>query len=588
MLFRRFSPALLGEAGGHNYLIALALIGGALVLRYLLDLFAPGVSYFIPLLPAIVVAGVFCGTAPAAIAAGIGGVLSLAFSFNQALLAGSNLTSLYIATALFPLACAVILWATDLLRSSAAAANAAEARLAEVFRQIPGAAAILEAPSGRLLMRSSRSQSVLGHVEGRLERSADLAAYGGVHRDGRSFEATDYPIVRAFRTGEVVSGERIRYRKPGDEIVDLEVHAGPVRDLAGRIVAAVGMAFDVTERMRSEQRLRDGEAEQRAMATRLRAALDIGAVGLWELDLMSGRIRLDARSAEMLGLPAEATEMIRANMKRFADPGDRARARGVFNRAIASGGEYADEVRICTATGEARWFAVRGASLAGARKFVGVVRDVTQRRQREEALQDALRARDLLMQEADHRIKNSLQLVISLLTLQANRTTDPDARHAMAQAISQVHTVADVHLGLQQTPDLRSIEIDRMLTDICNRVCSLNPKVALCHDARAEARLDAEQAVPLGLIVCELVTNALRHAFPPETSGILTLTTRSIDDTLIVTVTDNGGGMPASPRRAGLGTTVVSAMAKQIGATVEIDSKPGGGTAATIRLRKSA
>jgi two-component sensor histidine kinase len=127
-----------------------------------------------------------------------------------------------------------------------------------------------------------------------------------------------------------------------------------------------------------------------------------------------------------------------------------------------------------------------------------------------------------------------------------------------------------------------------MLTDICNRVCSLNPKVALCHDARAEARLDAEQAVPLGLIVCELVTNALRHAFPPETSGILTLTTRSIDDTLIVTVTDNGGGMPASPRRAGLGTTVVSAMAKQIGATVEIDSKPGGGTAATIRLRKSA
>ncbi len=514
--------------------------------------------------------------------------MNLAFFVGKALLVGSGLTSVLFAGFFFLFACAVILWATHRLRTLATAANAAEARLAEVFRQIPGAAAILEGPSGRLLMRSSQSESVLGHLERRVEVSDDIAAYGGIHADGRPFAPNDYPIVRAVKTGEVVSGERIRYRKPGGETVDLEVHAGPIRDPFGKIVAAVGMAFDVTERTRSEQRLRASEAEQRATATRLRAALDIGAVGLWELDLSTERIRLDARSAEMLGLPAEAIEVSRASMQRFADAGDRARARGVLNRAIARGVEYADEVSMRTATGEARWFAVRGAVLDDAHKVVGVVRDVTQRRKREEALQEALGARDLLMQEADHRIKNSLQLVISLLTLQADRTTDPDARHAMAQAIAQVHTVADVHSGLQQTPDLRRIEVDEMLKGICNRVCSLNPEVALHLDTQTDVRLDAERAIPLGLIVCELVTNALRHAFPVAKSGMLTLATRSSGEGLVVTVADNGVGMPPSLRRSGLGTTVVSAMARQIGATVEIDSQSGNGTAVTIRVPQSA
>jgi PAS domain S-box-containing protein len=584
MPLRRFALRPVGEPTVRDYLLALALVGAALAVRSLLDRIGPGVADYIPLLSAIVLAGVFCGTAPAAVASAVGGLANIIFFIGQDFLAWRNLNSAYLSGALLLLACAAVLWATHLLRRSAAVASAAEARLAEVFRQIPGAAAILEAPMGRLLLRSAQSEVVLGHLQKRVEQSDDLGAYGGVHDDGRPFSADDYPITRALKTGEIVTGERLRYLKPGGQTVDLEVHAGPVRDHSGQIVAAVGMAFDVSDRVASERRLQRSEAEQRAVAQRLRAALDVGEIGLWDFDLVSERLQLDAAIATMLGLPRAAQQFTRAEMQQFSEPGDRARAREVFTRAITKGAEYTDEVCMRSAQGESRWFAVRGAVLEDKKRVIGVTRDVTQRRRREEALQDALRARDLLMQEADHRIKNSLQLVVSLLTLQASRAADPDARHALSQAIAQVHTVADVHLALQHTPDLRSIEIDQMLQEVCHRVGSLNPSVRLKYKTKGGVRLDASRAIPLGLMVCELVTNALRHAFPIGTGGEIALTMNAKEETLTIAVADTGVGLPVELERVGLGTTVVSAMAKQIGATVSTESAPGRGTSVTIIL----
>jgi PAS domain S-box-containing protein len=584
MPIQSFAPRPSAEPKKRHYLFALALVGAALALRAVLEFFTPGATYFIILLPAVVLAGIFCGTGPAVLAAVVGGAANAALFVGAALLVGPAFNTAQISALLFAAASTTVLWATHSLRRSAGLAADAEARLGEVLRQIPGAVAILEAPEGRLLLRSAQSEKVLGHVQGKLERSEDLVTYGALHDDGRAFEAADYPIVRALKAGEIVAGERFRYRQPTGPIVDLEVHAGPVRDRRGRIVAAVGMAFDVSERVKSERRLRQSEAEQRAMAQRLRAALDIGAIGLWELDLETGHSRLDETIAAMLGLPPEPIEMTRVDMQVFVDSGDQVPARDFWVGAIGAKGDFADEVRMRTAQGASRWLAVRGTVLADEQRVIGVIRDVTQRRTREDALQDALRARELLMREADHRIKNSLQLVVSLLTLQIGKTADPDARLSLGQAIAQVNTVAAVHLALQHTPDLRSIEVDQMLEDLCNRLGSLNPAVKLRYDIEAGMLLDAERALPLGLVVCEVVTNALRHAFPGGTPGEIVVTTRAQAQGLDVSVADNGIGLPASPRRAGLGTTVVDAMTKQIGARIGVESVAGAGTTVTLRL----
>jgi two-component sensor histidine kinase/PAS domain-containing protein len=416
-----------------------------------------------------------------------------------------------------------------------------------------------------------------------------MASFGGVHDDGRPFAPTDYPIVRALHTGEVVSGERLNYRRPDGRTVVLEVHAGPVRAANGAMVAAVGMAFDVSARVEAERRLRESEELQRATVEKLRAALDAGELGLWELDLAARAIRIDAAMAAMLGLAPLPLDMTRDAFHALIDPDFAAQASERFDAAVAAGGAYADEYRIVTPQQTRRWLVLRGVVLGDVGKAVGVASDVTERRDREEALREALSAREVLMRQADHRIKNSLQMVVSLLELQARKSTDPDTAAALRAALTRVNAVGTAHLALQESPDLRTIQLSAMLRDLCVRVGSLNPAVAMeCDAADDDVWLDAEQAIPLGLIASELLTNALRHAFAPGAPGQVTMRAGLQDGVLAMTVADNGAGMPATPGRRGLGTAVIQTLTRQIGASMATVSEPGAGTAVTVRLPVAA
>ena len=580
----RFSPLLSRRPAAIDYVLAFVIAAIAVLCRALLEAVSPGIAYLVVLLPAVVISGVFLGTLPGFVTAMAGLTAVGALFIQRPLLASPPLNSTQVDSLAFFPACAAVLWATHALRRSAAIAAMTEARLAEVFRQIPGAAAILEAPDGRLLLRSSQSDTVLAQPERAVGHTSDLGAYGGMHPDGTTFAADEYPIVRALKAGEVIRGEHVRYRRSDGRITDLEVHAGPVRGPGGNIVAAVGMAFDISERVEAERRLKESETRYRAMAERLGAAIDAGTLGLWELDLDAQRVYLDATLAAMLGLPAAPVEMDRADMLRFIHPMDQVRARDVFAGAMATGEAYADEIRTLTAQNQERWLVTRGALLPDGRKVVGVMRDVTQRREREEALQAALESREVLMREADHRIKNSLQLVTSLLRLQLNRVEDPDARSALEAATARVAAVSDAHKALQQSPDLKTVEIDAILDDLCKRVGLLNPSVAVRCEASIGLWLDAELAIPLGLIASELLTNALRHAFTPGAPGEVTLMTTSGGGNLDMVIADGGCGLPETPLRHGLGTTVVAALAKQIGATITTQSRPGEGTTITLTL----
>jgi PAS domain S-box-containing protein len=577
----RFNTRLLRAPRPADYLIAFCLAAIAVLIQLRLEVNAPTGALFVTLFPATVLAGVFCGTAPAAVASLLGAAAVATLSFGRTALIAPPFNHAQTEILLFLPACVTVLWATHALRRAAADATRAERRLAEMFRQFPGVAAILQAPDGRVLLRSARSNAVLGH-EQRALATDGLFSYGGLHPDGRPYAPADYPIVRALKTGEIVHGERLRYRRDDGSIVHLELHAAPIRDPNGHISGSVGMAFDISDRVDAECRLIESEALHRAAAERLRAAIDAGALGLWELDIAAQHVRLDAAAAAMVGLPAEPIELARDRFSQLIDPADRERALAALERTM-NGGPYADEYCVRTPQGETRWIISRGTILPDLKIAVGVVGDVTERRQRENALRDALHARDVLMYEADHRIKNSLQLVVSLLRLQLNRVPHPDARDALSQAISRVDAVANAHLSLQSSPDLRSIDADTMLAELCARVGTLNPSLTLSCDTAIHHMLDTEIAIPLGLLASELLTNALRHAYPAGARGVVILAAHTDAGSLTMTVADRGRGLAAAGRPA-LGTTVITMLARQIGATVNRESAPGDGTIVTVRL----
>jgi PAS domain S-box-containing protein len=191
-----------------------------------------------------------------------------------------------------------------------------------------------------------------------------MAAYGGVHPDGRRFEPDDYPIIRALRTGEVVGGVHMRYRRPDGSVVDLDVHAGPVWGHDGRIVAAVGMAFDITDRMAAERRLHESETRYRTAAERLRAAIDAGGLGIWELDLVTRSIQMDATMATMLGMDPVEVVLSEAEFRAFIHPDDYEPVRARMEAAIAAGGAYGEECRMVTTKGDVRWIVRPSASCA--------------------------------------------------------------------------------------------------------------------------------------------------------------------------------------------------------------------------------
>ncbi len=208
-----------------------------------------------------------------------------------------------------------------------------------------------------------------------------------------------------------------------------------------------------------------------------------------------------------------------------------------------------------------------------------------ERGRREAELEAALAARSLLLREADHRIKNSLQLVASLLSMQRSRLGDAPSVAAFDGAISRVRAIAEAHRALFQSRDLRSVGFDRMLEDICSYVGALSPNVTIRCQTGDELEIDSERAIPLGLIVNELLTNAVRHAYPHGADGeVVTWADRDGDDLRIV-IADSGTGIAADPSRPRtLGGTIVLSLARQIGARCETVTKPGAGTKVTLRL----
>lgn len=179
----------------------------------------------------------------------------------------------------------------------------------------------------------------------------------------------------------------------------------------------------------------------------------------------------------------------------------------------------------------------------------------------------AEQAKDVLLQELAHRTKNNLAIVLSILSLQAQLKTNPETRQALDKAIARIRAIASAHEYFRPMEDKGRVEMRGYLEQLCGHLAEalrdVRP-IAVKVDA-AEIYLPAEQAVPMGLMVNELVTNALKHAFPDERPGAIEVVLRQ-DSELTLLVRDDGIG--CTPKREGLGTRLIRLLAQQLGANV--------------------
>jgi two-component sensor histidine kinase len=210
------------------------------------------------------------------------------------------------------------------------------------------------------------------------------------------------------------------------------------------------------------------------------------------------------------------------------------------------------------------------AFLQGAANILGMA---IERKKYERRLKDALDRHQILLKEITHRVKNSLQVVTSMLLLQAGASEDGALAEHLAQASSRVSAVGRAYERLAYDENVETIALDAYLKDVCADAMRASPQGHLDYTADTRIGVEADRAIPIALIANELITNAAKHAFSARASAgcIRVKLAEAADGTLSLSVSDNGPGLPADfdmTRSQGLGMRVVVALTEQLGGSI--------------------
>jgi PAS domain S-box-containing protein len=209
--------------------------------------------------------------------------------------------------------------------------------------------------------------------------------------------------------------------------------------------------------------------------------------------------------------------------------------------------------------------------------ILSAIVDISDRKQREERIQVALREKDVLLREVHHRVKNNLQIIHSLLDLQSSRVTDRHVLGMLRDSQNRIRSMGLIHQTLYQSKDFAKVDFSLFLDSLVPTLVAsygVSPdRIGLSVEA-AQVVLPISAAIPCGLVVNELISNALKHAFPGERKGnILVKLHPEPSDKVMLSVADDGVGIPGHidpSKTSTLGLQLVTLLAGQLGGKISI------------------
>jgi PAS domain S-box-containing protein len=281
---------------------------------------------------------------------------------------------------------------------------------------------------------------------------------------------------------------------------------------------------------------------------------------------------------DYVGLPKErivGKTVFEVHPKEYADTYHERDVNLFANPSILT---YEAVIRHCT--GETRDVIMSKATYSNAEGkvagLIGAMVDITERRQAEESLKSSLREKEVLLKEIHHRVKNNLQVISSLLSLQSRYEKDNNSENIFRESIDRIKTMANIHALLYQSRDYARIDFSRFITDLANQLyVSYDPNresAALVTHIK-DVSLDIDTAIPCGLVLNELVSNAMKYAFPNGKRGEITISMSSEEGRVTLMVSDNGIGFPEEldfRNTESLGMQLVTELVEQLDGTIEL------------------
>jgi len=266
-------------------------------------------------------------------------------------------------------------------------------------------------------------------------------------------------------------------------------------------------------------------------------------------------------------------------------PEDRERASETATRAYKERKSGIMQFRRVAKDGRAIWVESRFAIILDEQGepvgMRGVTMDITERKIAEKQVQDALKEKDLLLKEIHHRVKNNLQIVSSILSLQSSYIREPQLLEIFHESQARIKSIALIHELLYEKGHLARIEfkdyLENLVQNIFRTIGADPQRIKYTIDADS-ALMELDSAIHCGLIVNELLTNSIKYAFPDGRVGKIAVKLKLENDSCVLSVEDNGIGLPAdldSKKAKSMGLQLVETLTKQMKATLEMRSEGG-------------
>jgi PAS domain S-box-containing protein len=339
------------------------------------------------------------------------------------------------------------------------------------------------------------------------------------------------------------------------------------------------MLGNTLQRKRVDQALRISEE-------RYARAINAGKVGIWEWNIQTNNIYIDPNLKDILGYPKKDIFNNIEDWLKLIHPHDVEAVKSEIN-AYLEGliPKYEIEHRMLHKDGNYMWFLARGTVMRDEKNhpcfIAGSNTDITARKLTDIQLKSSLKEKEVLLKEIHHRVKNNLQVISSLLRIQAGYIKDEQALNVFRDSQNRVRAMALIHENLYQSSDLAKIEFYEYIRKLANnlsRCYGVNRNINI-HLNIDKVLLRIDTAIPCGLIINELVSNALKHAFSDEGGGDIYIDFLHLEEgKYSLNVSDNGIGVPEHidiQRNKSLGLQLVWSLVEQLEGTIAFNNKAG-------------
>lgn len=464
---------------------------------------------------------------------------------------------------------------------SEAALRESESRWAKAFRAGPVSVCISTLSEGCYLEVNDSFLRLLGYdreeVIGRTSSEIGIIL---------SLQVRQSMIAILEKQGALHNFESKAQTKSG-QVLDVLLSIEKI-DLSGES-CLLSMFIDISDRKHAEELLRQSEE-------RLRLALDAAHMGIWDWNILTNQVAWSDNNEQLFGLAPGSFQGSYKNFLRCVHPEDREMIFQTLSCAVNRKMSYEREFRIVWPDSSIRWLETKSQLFCDEAgqpvRMIGTNLDITESKQAAERIAASLAEKEVLLKEIHHRVKNNLQIISSLLNLQSESIKDHQILDIFQEAQNRIGSMALIHEKLYQSKDLARVNFSDYIRDLADNLFysyEVNSQAVELNVNVDNILLAIDAAIPCGLIINELVSNALKYAFPRDKSGKVNIEMHWLDsEFLILSVKDNGIGLPEGlnvENTETLGLQLVSTLTKQLDGKLEVNSNSGSGTEFKLYLK---